>query len=67
MTSIEFERFIAECLDPDTEAGRRMLTPTRVRTPQDLELAQQAAKLMSHRSGAKPIAVESPAFLPPCF
>lgn len=67
MNAAEFTAFLAECLDPGTEAGRAMLTPLRVRSDQDRVLAVQVASLVSHRRGSKPITVDNPLMLPPCF
>jgi hypothetical protein len=68
MTPAEFQQFLAECLDPTTEAGRSVLTPTRVRTPQDFDLAKSVAKLLdSGWRSSKPITLDCPSCLPPCF
>lgn len=67
MTPSEFQAFLSESLDPRSAHGRRLLTPQRVRTPADQALAEKVSLLVGHRHGRKPLPIDNPELLPPCF
>ena len=67
MNARQFERFLADCLDPDSPRGRALLAPRRVRTEDELKAAQLLDELTRGQRNSRPLVPDAPEALPPCF